>query len=78
MPVPTFCPPAQLHLGTGGLHEDTWRVWVSPWGAHMGLLSPVRLSISPSLGVCRVSQAVNSRKLPGRHMEGAGWGRREP
>lgn len=54
-------------------------VRVSLWGASMrGLLSPVLLSVSPSLGACSVSQAVNSRKLPGRHMEGVGWGRHEP
>lgn len=53
-------------------------VRVSLWGSCLGLPSPVLLSISPSLGACRVSQAVNSRKLPGRHMEGAGWGQHEP
>lgn len=75
----TMClslPPAQLHLGTGGLLRDTWWVWGQ--GVPLGLLSPVHLSISLSLGACRVSQAVNSRKLPGRHMEGAGWGQHEP
>lgn len=51
--------------------------WVSlfRWWARTGLPSPVCPSVRPSAGACGVSQAVNSRKLPGRHMEGAGWGR---
>lgn len=57
---------AQVALGVG--------VSLSRWRAGVGLLSPVPLS----LHACGVSQAVNSRKLPGRHMEGVGWGGCEP
>lgn len=80
--MPPPCLPPLLLCPTwarGGLQRGTWLA------AQVGLgagVSPVPLAgvhgaAEPclSVGACGVSQAVNSRKLPGRHIEGAGWGR---
>lgn len=62
MPVPTFCPPAQLHLDTEGLHEDAWRVWGQgiPVGGTHGAAEPCP-SVHQSVPWC--VQGFTSRKF---------------